>query len=327
MKRPRAAIVGAGLMGRWHADSAVRAGGAVTVVADVDLARAGALARRHGAVACNPDELGDGSPVDVAHVCTPLNTHAAVAGALLRAGIPTLIEKPLARDPEETEALLRLASERGVPVCAVHQFPFQAGFRRTLADRDALGALLHVDYVASTAGGVGRPALELESIVADILPHPISLLCRLLPGPMHALPWATARPAPGEFRAQASAGGTSIGLLVSLSGRPTRNTLRLVGSKASAHVDLFHGFATREPGHVSRLRKATRPFTYSGATLVAAAANLGARALRREPAYPGLRALVQAFYRTLAEGGPPPVSAEEMRDVARTRALLASGGF
>lgn len=319
----RVAIVGAGLMGRWHADSAARAGGVVSAIVDADPTRARALAARHGAAVLDLDALLGPPRADVVHVCTPLNTHAAIAGAAIRAGLAVLVEKPLARDPAETDALLREAAARRVLVCPVHQFPFQTAVRRVRSDASRLGSLLHVDYVACSAGATGRAATEVSAIVADILPHPLSLLRRFMPGPLHELEWRVWRPAPGEFRASALSGDTTVGLLVSMAGRPTRNTLRLVGTAGTAHVDLFHGFATLEPGGVSRVRKIARPFAHAAATMVVAATNLGARAIRREPAYPGLRELVGEFYRAVREGGPPPIDADEVRDVARTRALLA----
>ena len=321
----RVAIVGAGLMGRWHAAAAARAGGLVVAVVDADPGRAARLARRHRARVTDLPQLLAGRAVDAVHVCTPLDTHAAVVAAVIDAGLPALVEKPLARDPDETETLLRQAEARRVVLCPVHQFPFQSGARRLLATPSRLGTILHVDYVACSAGGLGRDAQTLAAIVADILPHPLSLLRRLLPRPLHALPWQTVRGGPGEFRASAQAGVTTIGLLVSMGGRPTRNTLRVLGTQATAHLDLFHGFATVEPGDVSRAGKIARPFRHASATLAGAAWNLIGRTARLEPAYPGLRELIREFYRALRYGGRPPIDGDEIRDVARTRALLTGG--
>jgi predicted dehydrogenase len=313
-------------MGRWHAAAAARAGARVVAVADLDPARAARLARRHHARVTDLPQLLTGHGLDAVHVCTPVDTHAAVVAAVIRAGLPALVEKPLARDPDETEALLREAEARRVVLCPVHQFPFQSGARRVLAAPARLGSILHVDYVACSAGGIGRTAQTLAAIVGDILPHPLSLLRRLLPGPLHALPWQMIRPSPGELRASAQSGETAIGLVVSMGGRPTRNTLRVLGTQATAHLDLFHGFATVEPGDVSRAGKVARPFRHASATLAGAAWNLIGRAARLEPAYPGLRQLIREFYRALRDGGRPPIDGDEIRDIARTRALLTGGG-
>src|SRR5690606_9877639 len=45
----------------------------------------------------------------VAVICTPAHLHIPMAGQLLEAGVPVLIEKPLSTTLEGTEALLALA--------------------------------------------------------------------------------------------------------------------------------------------------------------------------------------------------------------------------
>jgi hypothetical protein len=50
--------------------------------------------------------------------------------------------------------------------------------------------------------------------------------------------------------------------------------------------------------------------------LSAAAANLVRRAVAGESAYPGLHALIDAFYRAVVSGGEPPISPEECLAVA-----------
>jgi hypothetical protein len=115
-------------------------------------------------------------------------------------------------------------------------------------------------------------------------------------------------------------------MLISLAGRPTRNTLRLVGAGGTAHLDLFHGFSTVESGAVSRSRKIVRPFSHAVTTLGAAAANLARRAATREPAYPGLQRLVEGFYAAVSRGAPPPIDTAEIRDVALARDRITAVG-
>lgn len=319
----RVAVVGAGLMGRWHAAAAARVGAQVVAVADPDHPRATRLARRHGARVVPLAGLLEDRSIQALHVCTPLETHAAIATAALDAGLPVLVEKPLAPNASTTEALLQLAARRQRPLCPVHQFPFQRGVQRVLAAVPRFGPVLHADYVACTAGAEGRDAAAGEAIVADILPHPLSLLRSVVPGALADLPWHVARPRAGELRATAAAAGITVSLLISLAGRPTRNSWRLVGTAGTAHVDLFHGFATFESGAVSRGRKIARPFARAVTTLGAAAGNLARRAVARETAYPGLQRLVEAFYAAVRGTAPSPIEAAEIRDVALARDRIA----
>jgi hypothetical protein len=53
-----------------------------------------------------------------------------------------------------------------------------------------------------------------------------------------------------------------------------------------------------------------------------ASVNLIQRALRSEPAYPGLRQLIAAFYSAIAIGGLPPIAFDAIIDVAAARDQL-----
>ncbi len=309
-------------MGRWHARELQRAGGELVGVADSDREAARRLAPDLGEQSL--DALLELQP-DVVHVCTPLDTHAALVERILAAGAHVLCEKPLARDAPETERLLALAADRELLLCPVHQYLFQPGFARAVAAMPRLGPLLHAEVTACSAGGKGRRPADLDDVVAEIVPHSLAALDRLLPGGVGALAWDVRRPRHGELRATTTAGESTVSLLTSLAGRPTANTLRLTGAGGTAHLDFFHGFAAIESGGVSRSRKLAHPFALSGATAAGAAVNLVRRAARGEPAYPGLRALVARLYAAVRDGGAAPISPEETLAVARARDALRLG--
>jgi hypothetical protein len=103
--------------------------------------------------------------------------------------------------------------------------------------------------------------------------------------------------------------------------------MRLVGTHGTVLLDLYHGFAATEPGAVSRTRKVLHPFDESMRRIAAAGANLTRRAVRREPAYPGLRPLVAAFHAAV-RGGPVPIESETMLRQAQARdRLIALAGL
>jgi predicted dehydrogenase len=319
----RTAIVGAGLMGRWHAPAIRRAGGRVVAVQDRDEFRAARLAQRTGATVYGdlPTLLSAAAP-DVVHVCTPAESHRSLAGEALERGVAVIVEKPLGVTLRETEQLLDLAAARGVVICPVHQFPFQRGVRRALRLLPAMGEVLHAEYSACTAGGVGKgPALR-DAVVADILPHPLSLLHRVWPGTLARAEWRVLRPQTGEFLAVAAVGSGLASIRLSLEARPPRNTLSLYAERGTVHLDLFHGFAVTEPGGTSRMGKIARPFGLAWRSGVAAGTNLLRRAAVWEPAYPGLRQLVADAYAAIRNEAAVPVSPAEVRDLALVRDRL-----
>jgi len=314
----RAAIVGAGLMGHWHADAVRRSGGKIIVVADADVARARKLADVYGARAVTSSSEAF-SAIDIVHICTPPTGREEIISAALDQPCHVLVEKPLAATAAITSELHSRAATAGVLLCPVHQFLFQPGTLRIAELRDSIVPLRQFSAEISSAGADHGSEKERDQLAFDILPHPLALGERLIPGGMAGMRWLATRAAPGEIHILGTARGIAFSIQLSTTARPTRNALRLAGDCGTIHADLFHGFAVVEPGEVSRVRKAARPFTGAAATLVAATGNLARRALRGESAFPGLRELIARFYSAAGNGGPPPIPASESVSVAAAR--------
>ena len=322
----RAAIIGAGLMGRWHADAIGPTGGRVAAIVDPnDTARETLRQQYPNAESLSELDAAQLARIaDVAHVCTPLDSHVAIATALIAHGLHALIEKPLAPTREETARLLEAADRRRVVICPVHQFPFQDGVQQVRRWLPSLGVVRGVEYSTCSAGAALDDAGALDRLVADILPHPLSLITAILGVTTAGVSWQVVHPTPGELRAIASIGPTILDLSISAHGRPTGNVVRVTADMGAATADLFHGFAVRHDGAVSRRAKITRPFVDAGSTLAGASVNLARRALAREHAYPGLRELVHRFYSAVATGSPSPIVSSEIADIAATRDELVS---
>lgn len=323
----RAAVVGAGLMGRWHADAVHRTGGRVVAVVDPDATRAGALAGRLPSRPAIESDLGRAlraHGIEVLHVCTPLDTHDALVTQALESGVHVLVEKPLAADAPAVERLHTLAASRGVLVCPVHQFLFQHGILGAQRALPSLGVVRQLDVVACSAGADGRSDQDRESVAIDILPHGLALAARLLRVALAGVPWQVGGGPSGELRATADAGETAVMLAVSMRARPTENTLVARCDLGTIRANLYHGFATIERGMPSRTDKVGRPFVTSALTLGAALQNITGRLARGESAYPGLRELVRRFHLACAGQSSSPITVEESLDVARARDTIVS---
>ena len=117
----RLLLVGAGLIGRRHAVAIRAARGAVlAAIADPD-PNAQTFAADHGIpwYASIPDALEDGL-FDAAIVATPNQHHEEGAIALIDAGLPVLIEKPLATSVAAGRRIVDAAKRRGVAVAVGH---------------------------------------------------------------------------------------------------------------------------------------------------------------------------------------------------------------
>lgn len=129
----RAAVVGVGHLGRFHAEKyATLPGVALVAVVDRDPDRARAVADALG-VRVVDDHRALAGRVDCASVAVPTAAHAAVGGELLAAGIDVLIEKPLASTAAEGAALVRAAAERGRVLQVGHLERFNPALRAAQA--------------------------------------------------------------------------------------------------------------------------------------------------------------------------------------------------
>lgn len=323
----KAAVIGAGMMGRVHASAAARAGAVVEIVADADPSRARALAASIGSW-CQAMDIGEllaARRATVIHVCTPPAGHFATCTEALKMGANVICEKPVASDGRQVEALFDLARENNVQLCPMHQFPFQRGIQRVLSSGDRLGVVRHVSMEICTAGGSGLPGDARHQIALDILPHPLSLFRIFAEHPLANIEWKVSCASKGELAVTGVSGDVGLSALISTMGRPTSNSVRMIGERATATADLFHGFSVIESGNVSRLRKMSRPFVASGLTLGSAAANGLRRGLSGETEFPGLRELVRQFYLAVSGDSPGPVAPEATIDIAVARDKIISG--
>jgi predicted dehydrogenase len=121
MTKLRAGVVGAGAFGRHHARKCAE-DPRVTLVGVFDLhdERAQMLADTHH-VQWFYDLQSLIDQVDVLTVATPPSQHFQAAQAALAAGKHVLVEKPIATDPAEGAALVKLASEKKLTLACGHQ--------------------------------------------------------------------------------------------------------------------------------------------------------------------------------------------------------------
>jgi predicted dehydrogenase len=116
----KAAVIGAGHMGRLHAQKlAALAGVELAAIADPDEARGRELAAKHGCAffASYQEVFGK---ADAAVVAAPTDRHHEIVVACLRAGLHVLVEKPIAQTLREADELISLAQSRKLVLQAGH---------------------------------------------------------------------------------------------------------------------------------------------------------------------------------------------------------------
>ena len=117
----RVAVIGTGVIGRTHIDTLTKVSGmALTAVADPapaakDLAES--LQVRHFTTV---DDLLAARVADAVVIASPNDTHVPIADQVLAAGLPILLEKPVANDLAESAILADAARRAGLPVLVGH---------------------------------------------------------------------------------------------------------------------------------------------------------------------------------------------------------------
>lgn len=141
----KVAVIGAGIIGRTHIDTLSNAQG-VSLSAIVDPSPAArALAQRHQVpYFADTEALLAAKVCDAAVIASPNDTHVALAERMLGAGLPILLEKPVASTLAEAATLAEVAARSGVPVLVGHHRrhnPLIKTAKRALTD-GAIGPLV-----------------------------------------------------------------------------------------------------------------------------------------------------------------------------------------
>ena len=133
----RVAVIGVGYLGRHHARIlSTLPGVELTAVVDINRRRADEIAASHGTRAFYDAREVQGA-VDAVTIAVPTALHSQIALPLLAAGVPVLVEKPMAASLEQADAMIGAARQAGV-VLAVGQTerfnPAVDAARRMLTD-------------------------------------------------------------------------------------------------------------------------------------------------------------------------------------------------
>ncbi|MFB6438865.1 Gfo/Idh/MocA family oxidoreductase [Streptomyces sp. NPDC056411] len=283
--------------------------------------------------------LARAAELDLIVVATPNKTHVPLATAALEAGLPVVVDKPLAATAAEAEKLATLAEDRGLLLSVFQNRRWDNDFRtvRKLIEDGALGEVRRFEsrferWRPVPKGGwreSGDPA-EIGGLLYDLGSHLVDQALTLF-GPVVSVYAESDVRRPGAeadddtFLALTHASGVRSHLWVSATAPVLGPRFRVLGSTAGY---VKHGLDPQE----AALREGLRPGDEGvewGAEPKTGWGRLGAGATPRNgggeavPTLPGdYPAYYAAIARALREGGAPPVTA--MEAAATLRVLEAA---
>jgi len=169
-KKLRAAVVGVGYLGQFHAEKLAAAPGVeLAAVVDADPARAKMIAAKHGCAAHADPAALDGA-VDLVSIAVPTARHHDVALPFLAAGVHVLVEKPIATSLAEADAMIAAAKKGGALLAVGHLQRFNPAFR---ALADALAKPLFID--CERLSGFKQRGIDVD-VVLDLMIHDLDLV-------------------------------------------------------------------------------------------------------------------------------------------------------
>ena len=249
----RVAVIGVGHLGKHHARILSSLPGVeLAAVADTNRTRAEEIAAANGtrAVFDAHELLGQ---VDAVTLAVPTELHRDIALPFLKAGVPVLVEKPMARTLEEADQLIEAAADAGVVLAVGHTERFNpalAAARPLITDP----RFIEVHRL----GTFPERSLDID-VVFDLMIHDLDVVLSMVDSDVESLeavgvPVITNRVDIANTRLR-FANGCIVNLTASRISRDRVRKIRFFQPSAYVSID----YATQKV-EVYRLVKGTGPF-------------------------------------------------------------------
>lgn len=194
MKKLHIAVIGCGYWGKNLVRNMAQLG-ALSAVADADAATAASMAKEYGVPARSVEDICGDAEVDGVVIASSAATHAALAQRVLAAGKHVFVEKPIALDLAEAEALAVLAKTKGRVLMVGHLLHYHPAFMALLSAVRG-GRVGTMRYIQSNRQSFGKIRTE-ENVLWSFSPHDFSMVLALageLPVSLSAAAWGYVSP-------------------------------------------------------------------------------------------------------------------------------------
>ncbi len=178
MSNLKAAVIGVGYLGRFHAQKFAAIEGVDLIgVVDTSLERAREVADEVGTEAFS-DYRDVLTRADVVSIVVPTQFHYQVAKECIEAGCHILLEKPVTRTVEEAQELIDMAKERNL----VFQVGHLERFNPAVLALDVI--LCNPQFIESHRLAPFKPRGTDVNVVLDLMIHDIDIILSLVGHPI-----------------------------------------------------------------------------------------------------------------------------------------------
>jgi predicted dehydrogenase len=179
----RVAVVGVGHLGKHHARILSSLPDVeLAAVVDTNRPRADECAATHKTRALyDADQLTSIGRLDAVTIAVPTDRHRDITLPLLRAGVPALVEKPIARTLAEADELIAAAAAAGVPLAVGHTERFNP------AVAAARPLLVNPRFIeVHRLGAFPDRSLDID-VVFDLMIHDLDVVLALVNSPVESI--------------------------------------------------------------------------------------------------------------------------------------------
>jgi predicted dehydrogenase len=293
MSTIRAAVIGTGYLGRFHAQKyASEPACALVAVADTRAEAREALARELNTrgVADHRELLGQ---VDAVSIVTTTPAHHSIARDFLEAGAHVLVEKPITETPEQARDLIALAARKGLILQVGHLERFNPAIVA------AEGRLERARFIECQRLAPFKERGTDVNVVLDLMIHDIDIVQSIVGRPIESIDAVGTPVFSGAVDIANArirfAGGCVANVTASRVSLKTERKLRVFRDDAYLSIDLQQRILTTITKRSTPLAAGELPV------------NIEEQSFEQGDA---LRAEIRSFLDCIAKGRPPVVDGE-----------------
>ncbi|MHB2008610.1 MAG: Gfo/Idh/MocA family protein [Acidobacteriaceae bacterium] len=330
------AIIGCGKIADAHVEEIRKIPSVqLAAVCDLDPIMAEQLASRFAVPRWYSDagKMLDAEKPDVLHITTPPQSHLALTRQAVAAGCHVFLEKPVAPRHCDAEAIIAaaVASGRKLAVNYWPNFDAPALELRRLLDTGVLGSPVHVEsFLGYDLAGEYGTALKRDpdhwvhrlpgKLFQNVLDHVLNKIVPYLDDEkplIQAMAYRGDAAGPDinpdrlldELRVMIRGSNVSAYATFSSHARPIGHTLRVYGTRNTAHVDFNARTVVleRKQTFPSALGRLFPPFLTAKDYLRQGLKNANSFSHSRFHYFDGMRRLLSEFYLSIERDSPPPI--------------------